>query len=465
MKKKKLTYLIVGLALIIAIILIYIFGIRTGKLIPRADVDVATMALEPASGNYLVDQIFDVNIVVNTGGIDTDTATAVLNFDSNYLDVVDMDSGRAGTQISPGTIYPNVTTNSVSGNKIVFEATIDLLNDPLVPFNGTGTLATIKFRAKQSGMTTVIFNYVEDSRDMDNSQIIAHNSDTILAQPNNATYTVSIPPLQPTADIQANSSDGPIAIDAGSSATLSWASTNANSCSASGDWSGDKPTTGQEDTGNLSSPRTYIITCTGDGGSASDSVVVNINYPNAPTVDLRANGSDGSLTINNNESATLSWTSSDADSCTASGDWSGAKSTSGSESTGSLGSAKNYILECSGAGGSARDSVTVNVQTSTGGTGETGGTGGTGGTGSTSKTTTTAPTTTTPKPPATSITKLPSNIQPQPTPNKTNVEVKNIAFKTWALWFLYAIIPAVLAGGAIYLYLRRKKQNKKDEVI
>ena len=470
MKKKKLTYLIVGLGLIIALVLIYIFGIRTGKLVPWADVDVATMGLEPSSGTYQVDQTFDVNIVVNTGNRDTDAATAVLNFDSNYLDVVDADSTRAGTQITPGTIYPNMMTNNVNGNKIVFEGSIDLIADPIVPFNGTGTFATIKFLAKQSGTTSVTFGYVEDSRDMDSSQIISHDGDTILAQPANATYTIEIPPLQPTVDIKANDSDGPVSIDSGSSVNLAWGSVNADSCTASGDWSDNIPTNGTATKDNLTSPKTYIITCTGAGPDAEDNVVVNINYPNAPTVDIKANDSDGP-TINSGESITLSWTSADADSCSASGDWSDTIPTNGSATKDNLTSAQTYIIICTGAGEPARDAVTVNVQTGGGGGGggghNNGGTGDTGGTSDTGSTATTTPSTstTTTKPPSTSISKLPSTTQPQTTPEKTNVTVKNSAFKTWALWFLYAIIPAFLAGAAIYLYLKRKKQNKNDQVI
>ena len=143
---------------------------------------------------------------------------------------------------------------------------------------------------------------------------------------------------------------------------MSWVSTNADSCTASGDWSGSKPTSGSEDTGNLTSSKTYTITCTGAGGSASDSVTVNVSgQPIPPTVDIKANGSDGPITIDYNTSATLSWTSTNADSCTASGDWSGSKPTSGSEDTGNLTSSKTYVITCTGAGGSASDSVTIYV--------------------------------------------------------------------------------------------------------
>ncbi len=79
-------------------------------------------------------------------------------------------------------------------------------------------------------------------------------------------------------------------------------------------------------------------------------------------VDLRVNGSDGSITIPYNSSATLSWTSSNADHCYASNAWSGSKGTSGSESTGILTSSRTYTLTCSGSGGSASDSVTVYIE-------------------------------------------------------------------------------------------------------
>ncbi len=81
-----------------------------------------------------------------------------------------------------------------------------------------------------------------------------------------------------------------------------------------------------------------------------------------PTVDLKVNGSDGPITVNYNTAATLSWTSSNASSCYATDTaWQGYKSLSGSETTGNLLSSKTYIIACSGAGGSASDSVTVQV--------------------------------------------------------------------------------------------------------
>jgi hypothetical protein len=170
--------------------------------------------------------------------------------------------------------------------------------------------------------------------------------------------------LAPNVNIKANNSDGPITISSGSSATLSWTSNNTTSCTASGAWSGSKSISGSQSTGSLTSSKTYTITCTGAGGSASDSVTVNVGDvpPNTPTVNLLINGSNGPITIGYNTAATLSWTSNNTTSCTASGAWSGSKSISGSQSTGSVYSSQTYNITCTGAGGSASDSVTVSVQ-------------------------------------------------------------------------------------------------------
>jgi hypothetical protein len=59
--------------------------------------------------------------------------------------------------------------------------------------------------------------------------------------------------------------------------------------------------------------------------------------------------------------STLTWSSTNATTCTASSGWSGTKATSGSQSTGALTASGNYTLTCTGAGGSASRSTTVTV--------------------------------------------------------------------------------------------------------
>lgn len=82
----------------------------------------------------------------------------------------------------------------------------------------------------------------------------------------------SPPTPSPAVQIRAD----PASVAAGVASTLSWSATNASGCTASGAWSGSRPTSGSESTGPLSTQRTYTLTCNGSGGSASSSVVVSI---------------------------------------------------------------------------------------------------------------------------------------------------------------------------------------------
>lgn len=91
------------------------------------------------------------------------------------------------------------------------------------------------------------------------------------------TVTPTPPLFRPTVDLQCNGTDGPCIVQSGSQATLSWSSTRATSCAASGDWSGDKAVpSGSEATGALLTDATYTLVCTGPGGLASDTVDVNV---------------------------------------------------------------------------------------------------------------------------------------------------------------------------------------------
>jgi hypothetical protein len=73
--------------------------------------------------------------------------------------------------------------------------------------------------------------------------------------------------IAPTVNLTAS----PSSVARGGTITLSWSSTDANSCAASGDWSDAKPTTGSQSI-KIDASVTFKLTCSGDGGSVSDSV-------------------------------------------------------------------------------------------------------------------------------------------------------------------------------------------------
>jgi hypothetical protein len=162
------------------------------------------------------------------------------------------------------------------------------------------------------------------------------------------------PPPVPTVSLTAN----PTSVAYNGSSTLSWSSTDATSCTASGAWSGSRATSGSQTRSSLIATSTFILTCTGAGGSASRSVTVSVAPPPLPTVTLSANPT----TVNMNGSSTLNWSSSNATSCTASGAWSGAKPVSGSQNVGPLTQDSTFSLSCTGPGGTTTRPVTVTVQ-------------------------------------------------------------------------------------------------------
>ena len=160
----------------------------------------------------------------------------------------------------------------------------------------------------------------------------------------------------PTVSLTAN----PTTVDMNGFSTLTWSSTDASACSAGGAWSGTKATSGSEAVGALTTTSRFTLVCNGAGGSAEQSVMVSVNAPPplpAPTVSLAANPA----MIAYDAVSTLTWSSSDATSCAASGDWSGMQATSGGQSVGPLTQTSTFILTCSGPGGSAGRSVTVAV--------------------------------------------------------------------------------------------------------
>lgn len=162
------------------------------------------------------------------------------------------------------------------------------------------------------------------------------------------------PPLSPSVDLM-----GPATIEVPNSVILSWNSSNADSCSASGDWSGGKAASGSE---TLTLPRgTYAFTlnCSGPGGSASDSVTVQIIQ--VPQCTFWADPS--SIVIP--QSSALRWTCQYADSCSIN-QGVGAVCASETECSADLTNVRPkqitaYILTCNGLDGSRSYNATVNV--------------------------------------------------------------------------------------------------------
>jgi uncharacterized repeat protein (TIGR01451 family) len=182
--------------------------------------------------------------------------------------------------------------------------------------------------------------------------------------PASDSVTVTVRPqvLTPTVTISAN----PTSVDYNGTSVISWSSTNATTCTASGGangWAGNKNISGTFPSGALTNTVTYYINCTNSTGQpANDSVTVNVGGQiQNPTVSISANP----LSVSYNGSSTVSWSSTNATSCSASGgtnSWSGARNISGTFYTGALSNTVTFYINCSNSTGqSANSSVTINV--------------------------------------------------------------------------------------------------------
>jgi len=151
-------------------------------------------------------------------------------------------------------------------------------------------------------------------------------------------------------------------IETGETTTLSWTASNVDGCEASGGWSGNRPTAGNEETPVLNETTTFQLSCSGVGGSITRTVTVQVvdNVP-PPEVTLSV---DQTL-VDNGDSVVLTWTSTNADSCETSDNWTGSGpssvATEGSQSVGPLNANSTFSLTCSNVQGSAVEMVSVNV--------------------------------------------------------------------------------------------------------
>lgn len=82
--------------------------------------------------------------------------------------------------------------------------------------------------------------------------------------------------VAPTVNLLINGQKA-ISVVKNSTANLTWVTTNAKSCTASGGWSGNKVTNSNgTPTGKLTQSKSYTLSCKGDGGTATDTVKVDV---------------------------------------------------------------------------------------------------------------------------------------------------------------------------------------------
>jgi hypothetical protein len=145
------------------------------------------------------------------------------------------------------------------------------------------------------------------------------------------------PPPAPTVTFSAAIADARI----GATVTLTWSSTNADNCTAAGDWTGSLSSSGSQSVNITKELSNFSLTCTGRGGSANGSAAVT--GWNAPTLSLTASDSD--LLAGN--TAKIDWAAANIKNCRGTAGFPEALATAGTLTTPALTQTVTYSLECS----------------------------------------------------------------------------------------------------------------------
>lgn len=117
--------------------------------------------------------------------------------------------------------------------------------------------------------------------------------------------TVTPPPPQnaPTVSLSAT----PTSISSGQSSTLTWSSTNATSCAASGAWTGSKAISGTQAV-SPSATATYVLTCSGAAGTTPAAQGVSVTVSTTPPPPTSGAFSEGLVSITFDDSWTSQYT-------------------------------------------------------------------------------------------------------------------------------------------------------------
>lgn len=149
----------------------------------------ASLSLSPASATKNVGDTFTVDIVLDTDGEAVSGATAIINYDTAKLAVVDGDSNASGVNIQPVTSsLSQVLTNTVNASTGQIRYDAGNLGSP---FTGRGTIATITFNASSTGVASANFVFVQNATTNTSAVVEASGPTSLLDQINNGTYTIN----------------------------------------------------------------------------------------------------------------------------------------------------------------------------------------------------------------------------------------------------------------------------------
>jgi|GEM_PF-1936617 len=142
-------------------------------------VNAASLSVLPATGNFTLNQEFDVNILIDTEGEQVTGTDVTLKYDSTKLDVV---------TLTPGTIFGSYPIKSASAGVITFTGIITTGSQ--AGYTGSGTFGTVKFKVLQTGTTTLDFDFTKGAV-ADSNVVSTTSGQDLLGSVNNASYILS----------------------------------------------------------------------------------------------------------------------------------------------------------------------------------------------------------------------------------------------------------------------------------
>ena len=145
------------------------------------------MSLSPSSKTVYVNDLLVVAVNASTGDNETTGFDTLLNYDSSMLQFV---SANYGSMYPNGPIFGGSGTWLESTGNIAFSGGIQAGSTDYV--TGSGTLATLTFRALKTGVTDITFDFTLDKTSDTN---LAHRDPTVddlLDAVTNGRYTIIV---------------------------------------------------------------------------------------------------------------------------------------------------------------------------------------------------------------------------------------------------------------------------------
>ncbi|HUV42517.1 MAG TPA: cohesin domain-containing protein [Patescibacteria group bacterium] len=179
------------LRLLIIFLFVFLVGIFTQATFAYAG---ASLSLSPAEETVNLEANLTLNVLLNTGGVETDAADAIILYDETKL---------SATSATLGSLYENkISQDTSQSGKIILRATSSAISG----FSGSGTLATLIFETIDTGTANVSFQITAGSTTDSN---VSADGEDILTTATNGIYTIQSTAIGGTTTASATPSASP----------------------------------------------------------------------------------------------------------------------------------------------------------------------------------------------------------------------------------------------------------------